>query len=383
VSPSPPIPAAGPAPTIRVAHIIHSLGAGGAEHVLVELADVAGDAGMELVVIGLSPVDDPVHAGTLRAKGVTVLQLELGRWDPRAIGHVARALRRHRVDVVHTHLKHADLVGSIAARPLGLPVVSTLHLIEDAPQGRVALLKRRLGVWGRRLATTTIAVSAAQAEWYRQLAGRADTVVLPNGVAEPGTLTPEERATVRTELGAGERDVLAVTASLMRPEKGHALLLDAIEQIPADAGIVFALAGDGPLRDELAARVAKTPLLRDRVRLLGYREDVPALLAAADLVVHPSLADALPTTLMHALGVGTPVVATRVGGIADIVAPETGLLAPPEPAALAKAVMELAADPERRREMGAAGRLRFEQRFSSAVWSAGLRTIYEKVLPAR
>ncbi|GAA1861149.1 glycosyltransferase [Pseudonocardia ailaonensis] len=383
MSPSPSIPAGGATPTIRVAHVIHSLGAGGAEHVLVELADVAGAAGLEIVVIGLSPVDEPVHAATLRAKGVTVLQLELARWDPRAILHVATALRRHRIDVVHTHLKHADLVGSIAGRALGRPVVSTLHLIEDAPVGRMATLKRRLGVWGRRLATTTIAVSSAQASWYRELAGRADTVVLPNGVAAPGTLGAEDRATVRRELGAGEGKVLAVTASLMRPEKGHALLLDAVERIPADAGIVFALAGDGPLRAELEARVAATAALRDRVRFLGYRDDVPALLAAADLVVHPSLADALPTTLMHALGVGTPVVATRVGGIADIVTPDTGVLAEPEPAALADAVVALAGDRARRTEMGAAGRLRFERRFSSAVWSAGLRAIYEDALPAR
>ncbi|MDQ3988421.1 MAG: glycosyltransferase, partial [Actinomycetota bacterium] len=130
--------------------MIHSLGPGGAESVLVELAEAADSAGIELVVIGLSPVPDPVHARNLRRLGVPVIELGLGRWDPRAVPRVATALREHRPHLVHTHLKHADLVGAAASRLLGVPLVSTLHVIENAPVGLIDRGKRAAGLLARR-----------------------------------------------------------------------------------------------------------------------------------------------------------------------------------------------------------------------------------------
>jgi glycosyltransferase involved in cell wall biosynthesis len=368
--------------TIRVAHVIHSLGAGGAENVLVELAGAAAPAGVELVVIGLSPVPDAVHAATLRARGVPVVELALGRWDPRAVPRTIAVLREHGVQVVHTHLKHADLVGALACTRLGLPLVSTLHVIEDAPVGAVARFKRSAGLWGRRrFATRTIALSRSQRTWYRALAGTDDgLVVLPNGVEDPGLPTAAERAEVRAALGVPDDGLLIGSASLMRPEKGHDLLLDAVGPLPSDLRITVALAGDGPLRSALEARVAADPVLRDRVRFLGYRDDVPTLLGAADLVLHTSRADALPTTLMHALAVGVPIVATDVGGIPDIVTADVGVLAPVDAHAIAAAVRDLLADPVRRKEFGEAGRAAFLERFEARGWAARLRAVYEDVL---
>lgn len=378
---------ADPPPAVRplkVAHVIHSLGPGGAEHVLVDLAGAAPAAAIELVVVALSPVPDPVHARDLVRLGVPVVQLDLGRWDPRAVPRTLAVLREHGVQVVHTHLKHADIAGSLAAARLGVPAVSTLHLIESAPVRRIDRLKRRLGlVVRRRLADVTIAVSTAQQEWYRTLARADDVVVLPNGVADPGVPTAAARTAVRAALGVEEDGTLAVSASLMRPEKGHHLLLDALERLPDYLDLTVALAGNGPLLGELTARVERTPALRRRVRLLGYRDDVPALLGAADLVVHTSLADALPTTLIHALGVGVPAVATDVGGIADIVTPRTGLLVRPDAAEIAKAVEALATDAHHRAELGRGARERFLAEFAAPVWSARLRAVYESVLPGR
>ena len=118
---------------LKVAHIIHSLGPGGAEHVLVDLAGAASSAALDLLVVALSPVPDAVHAHDLRRLGVPVVELGLGRWDLRAVPRTVSLLREHGVEIVHTHLKHADLVGSLAAARLGIPAVSTLHLIESAP----------------------------------------------------------------------------------------------------------------------------------------------------------------------------------------------------------------------------------------------------------
>jgi len=273
----------------------------------------------------------------------------------------------------------------MAGAVLGLPVVSTLHVVEDAPAGRVARFKRTAGlVARRRTAARTIALSSAQRQWYQELAGTDDRlVVLPNGVTDPGTPDPGDRHRLRRELGVPDGRPLIASASLMRPEKGHHLLLDAVALLSPELDPVVALAGDGELRGELEARVAADPRLRDRVRFLGYRDDVPTLLGAADLVLHTSLADALPTTVMQALAVGVPVVATRVGGIPDIVGPDAGCLVAPDAAEIATAVRRVLPDAELRAGMGAAGRRRFAESFESRGWAARLRTLYETVLTER
>jgi glycosyltransferase involved in cell wall biosynthesis len=371
-----------PIPWLRVVHVIHSLGPGGAESVLVELADVARTAGLDLAVIALSPAPRPVHAQALRARAVPVLELDLPRWDPRAVSRTAAALRAHRPHLVHSHLKHADLVAAVAGSLVGVPVVSTLHVVEDAPQGAVAKYKRNLGLAVRRhAAARTIALSTRQREWYQQLTGSdKGLVVLPNGVAAPRETDINERDRLRRELGVGQGGCLIVSASLMRPEKGHELLLDAISLLPADVRPVVALAGDGELRGTLEARVAARPGLREQVRFLGYRDDVPALLAAADLVLHTSLADALPTTLMQALAVGVPIVATRVGGIPDIVGSDAGLLTSPDAQHIAAAVTRLLRDDRLRASMGVAGRSRFLERFEATGWAERLRDLYDTVV---
>jgi glycosyltransferase involved in cell wall biosynthesis len=372
----------GSSPPLRVAHLIHSLSPGGAESVLVELAGVAATAGLELAVVALSPASRSTHADALRARGVEVVQLDLPRWDPRAVSRALDELRAWGPQVIHTHLKHADIVGGVAGSVLRLPVVSTLHIVEDAPAGRLGRFKRSAGLAvRRRAAARTIALSSAQRRWYRELTGSEDRlVVLPNGVADPGTPDPAERDRVRAELGVHDGRPLVVTASLMRPEKGHRLLLDAVAQLPADVCPLVALAGDGELRAGLEARVAADPVLRERVGFLGYRDDVPSLLGAADLVLHPSLADALPTTVMQALAVGVPVLATDVGGIPDIVGTDAGVLVPPEPGAMAAGLTRLLADDELRARLGAAGRIRFLDRFEAGGWATRLRALYDGVL---
>jgi glycosyltransferase involved in cell wall biosynthesis len=350
--------------------------------VLVELAGVAATAGLELAVVALSPASRSTHADALRARGVEVVQLDLPRWDPRAVSRALDELRAWGPQVIHTHLKHADIVGGVAGSVLRLPVVSTLHIVEDAPAGRLGRFKRSAGLAvRRRAAARTIALSSAQRRWYRELTGSEDRlVVLPNGVADPGTPDPAERDRVRAELGVHDGRPLVVTASLMRPEKGHRLLLDAVAQLPADVCPLVALAGDGELRAGLEARVAADPVLRERVGFLGYRDDVPSLLGAADLVLHPSLADALPTTVMQALAVGVPVLATDVGGIPDIVGTDAGVLVPPEPGAMAAGLTRLLTDDELRARLGAAGRSRFLDRFEAGGWATRLRALYDGVL---
>ncbi len=368
---------------LRVAHVIHSLGPGGAESVLVELAQSAADAGMTLVVIGLSGTRNQRAVPMLQAAGAQVHLLGASRYDPSAVLGTARILHRERVDVVHTHLKHADVVGGLAARLLGLPVVSTLHVIET-PSTLIGRLRVQLAARARgRLAARVIALSTAQRDWYASVAPSAPVVLLPNGVAEP-TVT-RDRDAVRRSLGVPPDGVLGVTVSLMRPEKGYDVLLEAVRRLPDSLPLVLALAGDGPLLDEVRRSVDDDSRLATRVRVLGFREDVPDLLAAADFVVHPSREDALPTALISALAASRVVLASRVGGIPDVTDPSCAVLVPPgDGPALAQALHDLVnflrTEPRGRASMEESARTRYRTQFSAVVWTERLLRVYDEVL---
>lgn len=368
---------------LRVCHVIHDLGAGGAEDLLVDLARVAGRAGFEMTVLSLMPLEDAVHAGRLRDLGVPVLSTGLRtRWDPTARLRAQRLVERVAPHILHTHLKHADIVGAGLSRRLGIPMVSTLHLIEDATTP-LERLKRQAGLRARtRGAARTIAVSDALRRWYVTLPGvDPDRVVtIHNGVIPPPPLPAAERDALRRQLGIGADGVLAVTASIMRQGKGHGTLLRAAALIPHDRGVRLVLAGDGPLAEAL--REEATDLaLGERVTFLGYRNDVDVLLQAADLVVHPSEIDALPTTLIRALAAETPAVATTVGGIPEIVTSDTGrLVGPGDAAGMAAAILELASDPGARTRMAVAGRNRFAVEYDAHVWARRLAACYAEVI---
>jgi glycosyltransferase involved in cell wall biosynthesis len=374
---------------LTVAHVIHSLGPGGAEAVLVDLARAAQSAAIRLVVIGLS--DAHSEAGIdnravplLREQGATVYELHSGRYDLTATKRLAKVLRDEHVDIVHTHLKHADLVGGLAARLAGVPSVSTLHVI-DIPTSRMHRLRVKAAVVGRRfLSSAVIALSSAQRKWYAQYAGAAaPVVVLPNGVVEPQVT--RDRSAIRAEIGVPEDHLLAVCASLMRPEKGHADLVEAVRLLPADVPLVVALAGDGPLLADIQSTVDADPALGQRIRILGFRGDVPDLIAAADFVVQPSLEDALPTSLISSLAGARPIVATNVGGIPDIVGPGCGSLVDSgTPAALSSGIADMATmirtDADALAATSRAARERYETHFSAGVWVENLRALYERVL---
>ncbi|MGB0963047.1 MAG: glycosyltransferase [Mycobacterium sp.] len=381
-----------PSASLTVAHVIHSLGPGGAEGLLVELARAATAAGIRLIVIGLS--DEQCAAGVdnravppLRALGATVYEMHTGRYDVTAVWRLAGLLRDEHVHIVHTHLKHADVVGGIAARLVGVPSVSTLHVI-DIPTSRMHRARVKIGLFARRhLSSTVIALSTAQRRWYAQYSGDdSSIIVLPNGIGDPEVV--DDSSAIRAELRVPDGALLASCVSLMRPEKGHADLLEAVRLLPADLPLVLALAGDGPLLESFRSTVDSDSALRERVRVLGFRSDAADLIAASDFVVHPSLEDALPTALLSALAGARPIVATDVGGIPDIVAPDCGLLVEAgRPAELSAGIAKMASiaidDPAAFAEMRRAARVRYESHFSSDIWVKNLGAVYERAIAAR
>lgn len=368
---------------VKVFHIIHDLKPGGAEEVLVELAHASAGAGMEIAVLSLTR-SDPRMASALTTAGAAVVTLGLAsRWDLRALRRVQDMVGEAGPDLVHTHLKHADLVGAWTAVRLGVPMVSTLHRIENDPKG-IDRLKGWAGSQARaRVASRTIAVSDSQRRWYLEhfAVDPASVVTVHNGIRPPARHDSEAGPAIRRSLGVADGDVLALVPSVLREGKGHFDLLEALRRIPPSAPLRVALAGDGPLAGPITRAVEADRSLAARVLLLGWRSDVDRLLAGTDILVHPSRADAFPTALLHGLAAGVPAVASQVGGVPELVDDSTGVLVPPgDPPALAQALGDLTADPERRRVLGEAAHRRFVEQFTAERWAQRLRALYDDVV---
>ena len=363
---------------VRVTHLIHDLRPGGAEHLLVDLAAIAGASGLDISIVSMRPLADHRFAAALLERGVPLHSLDLaGWWDPRGPSRLRRILPELSPDVVHSHLKHADAVAGRVARSEGIPHVSTLHLIEDAV-GFAAGLKRDLGTRSRiRTAARTVAVSEAVRRWYvgTTSADPGTVVTIHNGVPDSTDKKADSDA-IRTELGIAPDAVVAVMVAVMRPGKGHDTLMDALAQVQ-DPDLVVLLVGDGPEAERLRQRAAS----ESRVLFAGYRDDVSEMLSIADLVVHPSRRDAFPTALLHALASGTAIIASNVEGIPEIVTPDVGVLVPPgEPSLLAEALRALLTDRFRREELGRAARSRYEAQFTARAWADRLSALYSELL---
>ena len=349
---------------------------------LADFAALARGAGLELSIAHLSE-DGTGMAASERLAAVGIRSTHIPARGLRAAGVIA--VRRHlasvRPQIVHTHLKYADVLGALAARSLGIPVVSTLH--EAAWRGRPAdHARQRLAALVRRYCDDrVIAVSdAARSSYLATSWDRPERVaVVLNGISERRPSQPP--AAVRERLGLPARAPVLAMVSALRPEKGHEVAFAAFEDLRArhpEARLL--VAGDGPRRAELER------LAGPGVTMAGHQDDIASLMGAVDVLLHPSHSEAFPTSLLEAMQASLPVIATRIGGIPEIVVDgETGLLvpAPPEPRAVAAAAERLLGDPGLRRRLGVAAAARFADRFSAGVWLRETRAVYEEVMAAR
>jgi glycosyltransferase involved in cell wall biosynthesis len=298
--------------------------------------------------------------------------------DARAVAALRRATAD--ADLVHAHGLRAGLVAA-AARRLGdrsRPLVLTLH--NALPEGggalrRVLRLAERATIRG---ADVVLAASGDLAEnAWRQ--GARDVRVAPVS-APPLPAAARTAAEVRAGLGLADGRPLVVAVGRLHPQKGYDVLLDAAARwAAAPRPPLVAVAGDGPLHDELAARIAAERL---PVVLLGRRGDVADLLAAADLAVLPSRWEARSLTAQEALRAGTPLVATRTGGLPELLGDGAALVPVGDAAALADAVTGLLGDPARARALAEAGSRQAATWPDEAATARQLVALYRELLGA-
>ncbi len=371
---------------MRVLYLIDSLGPGGAEQLLAAYLGYLPTIGVDATVCALQERNGNPLAALIRRLGVDVFTLDVTRLrHPGAYRRVAAAIDRARPDLVHTQLEFADILGGLAASRRRIPVVSTLHTIGRPPAGTRDSLRFSLEGWAlRRFATKVIAVSdGARKDHIRHLRLAPERVItIHNGIdLSRFRLDEGTRASARAELGIPQEAAVAVTVAVLRPPKG---IQDMVAAMPAICDRVasphYLVVGDGPARDFLEGQAAELAMT-DRITFAGDREDVPRMLAAADAFVLPSYTEALPTVLAEAMAAGLPIVATRVGGIPEMVDDGNGLLVEPgDRTGLATAVTAILSNGDRAVRLGRSGAARAAARFDIRRQAARLVAEYRQVV---
>ena len=334
----------------------------GAETQVRDLACEHARRGARVVVVSMR--DPEVFVQELTDAGVQVISLGMpkGVADPRGVIRLARAVHRFRPDVVHSHMVHANILARVTRLFCRMPVlVCTAHNVDEGGRWRERMYRLT-----DRLADLTTNVSKAGVERYLRVgaapAGRMRWV--PNGI-DVGRFErgPATRDAVRTALGVADAFVFLAVGRL-EPAKGFDVLVRAIPSVVlAHPDAAFLFAGDGSQRQALEESAHVLP----NVRFLGVRDDIPDLMAAADALVLPSRWEGLPMVLLEAASAGLPVVATDVGGNAEVVVnQETGFLVPPDDAeALSAAMIRIAGlPPEDRHAMAMNARRVVQERYS-------------------
>jgi glycosyltransferase involved in cell wall biosynthesis len=322
---------------------------------------------------------DEISVRALDAAGVRHLALgRRAKWDVHHMGRLVRLLRRERFDILHTHMFGSNLWGAAIGSACRVPVI-VAHEHSWAYEGEFGRAWLDGHVIGR-LATRFVAVSSADGE--RMVAHEhvdpGKVVVIPNGYIPSPAATDTD---VRAQLGLDHDALVIGIAAVLRPEKRIDLLLEAHTKVRAQVPQAqLVIAGDGPCRLSLEAQ-ARALGIGDAVHFLGARNDVDSVLRASDVGALSSDREGSPLLVFECMANSAPMVATTVGGVPDVIEHErTGLLVPRrDPAALARGLIRLLTEPERRLAMAAAGRAALH-RYTIDVVVGRFASLYDSLM---
>ncbi len=357
----------------RVLMLITDLKTGGVPLHVYRLATSLDGAEFDVRVACLAPPGEV--SDSLDRAGVPTFACDArGPWDVRALWRMARLIRSQRPDVLHAFLFHANTVACTLSPACGLPPDRIINEIQTVEIERPWHL--RLGGMTCRLCRCVVGNSPAVVEHLRQAAHIPESrlVMIPGGVDVDrfAHATPVDRAS----LGVPPDARLLLWTGRLDPVKGLDELIEAVALMD-DPQVFLVLAGQGAYESAVRGRAVRAGLA-DRVRLLGRRDDVPNLLAAADLFVFPSRTEGLPNALLEAMAARLPIVTTDVPGCRDLVADgQTGLIAPvDQPAELARRIRRLIDDADLAARLGQAAGQHAADRYSFDVTVARYAALY-------
>lgn len=366
---------------IRVLHLITRLPVGGAERLLADVVHSLDSTRFESIVCCIR--DGGMIAEQIAATGVPVVTLGLmqhGGFDRQVIPRLCELIREHRIDLVHSHLYHANLYGRLAAARCGVAAIASVHNTYVKRKWYRHLINRWLG----RRSAAVIAVS----EDIRRDIERHDhipsgkVVVIPNGIDISRIATTLSPLEAKRRLGFSEDHFLLGCVGRLEEQKGHAYLLSAMAELrPSFPQLRLAIAGDGRKRTELIA-LADRLGLADVVTFLGVRDDMAAILRAFDVYVMPSLWEGLSLAMLEAMAAALPVLISDVGGAAEVLGEnEFGRrVAPGNVGALCTELRLLIESPELRQDLARKAKQRVESRYDAKIMIRRLEDLYAKAV---
>ena len=379
---------------MRVLTIIDSLAVGGAEQSLAALAPhlIAMDVDLHVAYhvprVGIGP--------ELETAGATLHSVAGGRGRLVAVLRTRNLIKRIGPDLVHTTLFESDIVGRTAAWLTRTPVVSSFVTEAYGPEHRANPEYRAWKVRAAQVvdaATARVvrrfhAVSAASAdvmaERLRINRSQVDVIARGRDVAKLGTRTEKRRIAVRDGLGIPRETPIVVAAARHFHFKGLDILVDAFPEVVdvfPEARLLIA-GRPGPSTAEIEERIQRGGIA-DSTSLLGYRNDVPDLMSAADVFVLPSRVEGSPGALIEAMALGIPAVATDIPSVRELVGVGDNLVAVTPsgaPADMAAAIVDLLADPVRATNMAEAAQRRFQECCSMDVIATATLDLYKRAL---
>jgi glycosyltransferase involved in cell wall biosynthesis len=324
----------------------------------------------------------PVHR-KLEAAGLRTFPIARSRHDPRTAVDLARAARSFDPDIIDAHNPQSQLWGMLAAAMSGvrgrLVTVHTVYRV--AHRGWFRQRSHELALrLARRLGARFLTVSGSIEDYVKSLGVPGENVYLSYNALEPaesGTLP----AGLRAALGLDAGELLLGIVGRVESVKGHDILIEAMD-ILRGRGKAFHLIVVGTGRDEEdLKRLVESKGLGSQVHMLGFRRDIPEILADIDIFCAPSRSEGLPYTVLEAARQGVPVIAASVDGLAEVLEDDrTASIIPPEsPLRLADAIEELAADEARRRRLGRAGKEMIDTRFAIPRMTEETLAIYRRI----
>ncbi|HEY7335241.1 MAG TPA: glycosyltransferase family 4 protein [Bryobacteraceae bacterium] len=377
---------------MKLLHVVGDSRFGGVAWIILGLGRIAQAEGWQVDILTI----DPVFQAAVLRNGLGLVDLDVIRrdirplWDLKGLVRLRDFLRKGSYRIVHTHTSKGGFVGRLAARMAGVPViVHTAHgfaFHESSPRSTrlfYSSLERMASRWCDRI----VCVSEFHHRWALELGmcHPSRILAIPNGVADVAGQSRADPGETRRRLGAKAGDAIVLSMARLAGDKGLQYLIEAAAMIrPGARTARLVIGGDGPDRARLEDMTRRLGVA-DRVRFLGFRQDVGDLLRACDLVALPSLREGLSMFLLEAMAAGKPVVATNIGSHRELAAQaEMARLVPPtDSKALSDAIQKLIQDPSLMARLGAGGRALFERRYTEGRMLNAYRDLYRELLESK
>lgn len=363
---------------INVLYVIWSLGLGGAERVVINLAKGLDKAKFNPIVCCLN--DKGIFSQELEQEGIKVIALnKKKKIEISLIRKLMQVMIDNNIQIVHTHLWGANFWGRIAARKTKVKVIiATEHNEDTWKPGFYFILDR----WLSRSTDRLIAVSNRVKEFYAAKGIPAEKIeVIYNGVEMSGRPVAQSPSRpVKEEFGIKEDETVLAIIGRLVPQKGHRYLFEAVNSLNGQYKVKLLVVGDGPSIQSLRSQVLSLKL-EDKVIFTGLRKDVPDIFSAVDILVMPSLREGLPIIALEAMAYGVPIIATKVGGITEIITDgQNGLLVKPEnQEEIKQAIIRLINDKGLSQYLANNARNKLKDNFTSGIMIRKTQSLYEEL----